>query len=122
MTNSPDHLLSEQDLLNAALVDAGELKPCPLCRGKALSGGERNPTTGNEVYRIFCNASRGLVPTCGLSLSICLGKEDTAETARAEAVRRWNQRPAEDDNEKLRREMAQLRSDYDELNDKYSCV
>lgn len=76
-----------EDLKNAGWY-TGELKPCPFCgNDQILTAGERNPTSGNIVYKVFCT---DLI--CSANVHACLGKEDKAVESRAAAVAKWNKR------------------------------
>jgi Lar family restriction alleviation protein len=81
-------VFTAEDMANVAYRDAGELKRCPFCGGKPMSGGDINPNSGNLVYRVFCQKDG-----CHATVSVCLGKpEETKIEARAQAVSRWNRR------------------------------
>lgn len=88
MTPIKNHVITDADIRNAGYV-TNELLPCPFCGNKdVITIGTINEHTRNLVYKAFCNA----IGECSATIHVCLGKEDTADEARAEVVRRWNKR------------------------------
>jgi Lar family restriction alleviation protein len=86
--NIDDLVISPADLANAG-YKTGELLPCPFCGNEnILSSGFINSDSKNLVYKVFCNDTF----TCGAEVFVCLGKRETEEAARKEAVNKWNRR------------------------------
>lgn len=83
ITPADDIIVSKKDMNQAR--GSKELKACPMCGRWAISCGEMNRATGNTVYRVMCTNQR----KCSVSTFSC---SKDPESARAEAIRQWNER------------------------------
>ena len=83
ITPAEDVIISEKDMNHA--LGSKELKACPFCGRWALSYGNINRSTGNTVYHVQCTNQL----KCSASTFSCA---KTADEARAEAIRQWNER------------------------------
>jgi len=81
-----DHVILDADLVTAA-YHTGELKPCPFCGSdRALTFGERKGI--GIQYRVSC-----IENDC---MADVFSNAQTAEEARAGAVKKWNRRTAKE--------------------------